>query len=304
MLSITVFGAVLDGQLVLRLVAGIFGVANWHWITLFPVEVNGPLWSISFEITSYVLLPIGFLALFALGTRLPRWASRLGWLALIGLTLGAHLLFVAWFPIDNVRRSWDFGLVGGAKTWMPLFNPFSFFAMFAIGAFAAGIQLWLSRYRSWIFDVLVLLSIAFAVWRFAEQAGHRMDTGYGWLGIPYGFPLFPIAVAAVLATTPSSVLIGRLLDNPLTTFIARISFGIYIWHYLIMELVRHFWDPAFTYNGQRDPDLFNASMAITVVATLVAAVASFYLVERPAIRWARNLEKRTSTGAIPAPAPA
>ena len=54
-LGITVFRVPLDGWLVVRFVAGFLGISDWHWLTLFPVEINGPLWSIGFEITSYVL---------------------------------------------------------------------------------------------------------------------------------------------------------------------------------------------------------------------------------------------------------
>jgi peptidoglycan/LPS O-acetylase OafA/YrhL len=133
---------------------------------------------------------------------------------------------------------------------------------------------------------------------------HPIDTGYGWLDIPYGFPWFVLAIGAILATTPSSVLVGRILDNPFSVFIARISFGIYIWHYLIMELVRQFWDRDFYYNGHWDPVRFNATMLVVTVLTLVAATVSFNLIERPAIQWARGLEKRRSPEPISATAPA
>src|SRR5690606_22416348 len=122
-----------DGQLVLRFFAGVFLVADWHWVTLFPVEVNGPLWSISFEVTSYVLLPLGLAGLFLVrGVTGPGWQSRALWPTAIAVALLAHWLFVTWFPIDNVRRGWDYGMLGGAKWWMPRYNAFGFFSMFAI----------------------------------------------------------------------------------------------------------------------------------------------------------------------------
>ncbi|HEY9013408.1 MAG TPA: acyltransferase family protein, partial [Devosia sp.] len=96
-LSITVFGARVDGQLILRFLAGFFLVADWHWVTLFPVEINGPLWSISFEVTSYVLLPLGLAGLFLVRDATGRgWQSRLFWLVAIGLALVAHWLFVTY----------------------------------------------------------------------------------------------------------------------------------------------------------------------------------------------------------------
>ena len=63
--TIAIFGARLDGELLLRFLAGFLLVADWHWLTFFPVEVNGPLWSIGFEVTSYMLLPLGFALLFS-----------------------------------------------------------------------------------------------------------------------------------------------------------------------------------------------------------------------------------------------
>ena len=83
-LSILIFGATLDGELILRFVAGAVVMADWHWLTFFPVEVNGPLWSISFEVTSYALLPLGFFGLFALGKLSRGWSGRVLWLVVIG----------------------------------------------------------------------------------------------------------------------------------------------------------------------------------------------------------------------------
>jgi len=44
------------GPLLLRYIAGLLLVADFHWLTWFPVEFNGPLWSIARKITSYALL--------------------------------------------------------------------------------------------------------------------------------------------------------------------------------------------------------------------------------------------------------
>ena len=106
-LSSTVFDAELDGWLVLRFLAGLFLLSDWHWVTLFPVEVNGPLWSIGFEITSYVLLPLGLAALFLLRPAAGRgWQARVLWLGVVGLALVAHWLFVEFVPVDGRMRGW------------------------------------------------------------------------------------------------------------------------------------------------------------------------------------------------------
>ncbi|HEV2517545.1 MAG TPA: acyltransferase [Devosia sp.] len=292
-LSITVFGAVLDGQLVLRLVAGIFTVADWHWITLFPVEVNGPLWSISFEVTSYLLLPLGFAALFFLGRWSGTgWQSRLLWVGVIGLALVAHWLFARYVQVDAQQRGWDHGLIGGAKYWMPRFNPFGFFAMFAIGALAGGLQVRWAKYRHALFDLIAVAAFAWGIYLMQQQLSAETSDGWGWLGVPYGFPWFVLAVGLFLSTSPSSAVLGQLLDNPVTRYIAKISFGIYIWHYPVLELVRVYWDPKIDHGQSPDPTRFVVTCAIITVITFIVAHLSYHLVEKPVIQWARGKERR------------
>jgi peptidoglycan/LPS O-acetylase OafA/YrhL len=292
-LSVAVFGARLDGWLVLRYAAGFLGVSDWHWTTLFPVEVNGPLWSIGFEITSYVLLPFGLVALFLLrpfsGTG---WQSRILWLGVIALAVLAHWLFVTFVRVDPIGRGWDYGLQGGAKFWMPRYNPFGFFAIFAIGALAAGIQVRLAKYRSLLFDAVVLGGFALALWSFSRQMLLRDDpNGFGWLGIPYDFPIFPLIVALILVAAPSSALIGAALDNPVSRFIARISFGIYIWHYIVLELARRYFVPDIDHGSMADPTRFVLTASAITAVTIIISMLSYWLIEAPAIRWARGRER-------------
>ena len=290
-LAITVFGFALDWQLVLRLVAGIFVVADWHWVTLFPVEVNGPLWSISFEVTSYLLLPLGFALLFVASRWAGQgWQSRLMWVGVLALAILAHWLFTRYYRVDLRQRGWDYGLIGGAKFWMPRFNPFGFFAMFAIGSLAAGLQVRWTKYRKGLFDLVALIAIGWAVQRMVVQYYAPTPDSWGWLGVPYGFPWFVLAVALFLAAAPSGLWLGRALDNALTRYIARISFGIYIWHYLVLELVRLYWDPLIQHGTAVDPVRFAVTSTIITGVTIVVAHISYTMLEEPMIRWARRRE--------------
>jgi peptidoglycan/LPS O-acetylase OafA/YrhL len=286
-LSTTVFAVPLDGSLALRFFAGLFLVSDLHWSTLFPVEFNGPLWSIGFEVTSYVLLPICLAVLFWLRPRVTRvWAMRLIWIAIVGLVVGVHWLIVSYIPMDRSNVGWQFGLQGGAKVWVPRFNPFGFFAIFALGALAAGAQVRFARLRSVSFDIAALVGLAFALWSMAASTSDREGEGFGLADIPYRFPVFPLAVGLILATLPSSVLLGRLADNPISVFVARVSFGLYVWHYLIIEIARQVWLPNLAYQQIESTRLWLV-VSITVVAIgFVIATASFYLLEQPIIRWA------------------
>ena len=300
-LSFTVFGASLDGWLVLRYLAGLFLVSDWHWTSLFPVEVNGPLWSIGFEVTSYVLLPLGFWALFALGRgRLTGWPARLAWLVVIAAALVAHWLFFNFVAVDQTRKGWDFGLQGGAKVWMPWFNPFGFFAMFAVGALAAGAQVRLAQVRSVLFDVVCLAGIAVAGWMLWRNGLSGPSDFHGFLGIPYDFPFFHLAIGVILAAAPSSVVIGRLLDNRAVKYVAQISFGLYVWHYVVLELVRVYWLPDIAQSSMGDGTRFFIGAAVILGITGVIADRSYRWLEAPVISWARGLEtKAPSPSAAP-----
>lgn len=290
-LSVTLFGFMLDGWLWLRYAAGMLLVSDWHWTTLFPVEINGPLWSIGFEVTSYLLLPLGFLAFFALARgRLSGWRARLAWLVVIAVALGAHWLFSNYVRVDPIGKGWNFGLQGGAKTWMPWFNPFSFFAMFAVGALAGGVQLILARFRSLFFDAVALAALIAAGWLVWSNGLRGGGEFYGWLRVPYEFPTFQLLIGAVLATAPAGIVVGRVLDNPLVAWLARISFGLYVWHYVVLELVRLYWVPEITQGTMSDPTKFLVASAVITGISIVVANLSWRLLELPVITWARGLE--------------
>ena len=76
----------------------------------------------------------------------------------------------------------------------------------------------------------------------------------------------------------------------MTRYIATISFGIYVWHYLVMELVRLYWVPDFYYRGVSDMTLFVVICGVVSLVTLAIAHLSWHLVEKPAIHWARRQE--------------
>jgi hypothetical protein len=289
LLSLWLGGTVFDGEQAIRLFAGFFLLSDWHWLTLFPVDNNGPLWSIGFEVTSYVLLPFCLAMLF--GFKLNGWPARMAWIGVIGGVLFLHSAVVQWAPIDEVERGWSHGLVGGAKAWMPRFNPIGFFAIFALGALASGVQTMLAGKRYWVFDLVGLAAIATMSVIIANHIG-GLNEGFGWLGIPYAFPWMPLSVGLTLVALPSSLLVGRLLDNRLSRFIAEISFGIYIWHFLVIWLLGRLVPPSFDTSGEAAWSVWLWSSGATIAISVGLATASFYLLERPVVHWARTLEAR------------
>jgi peptidoglycan/LPS O-acetylase OafA/YrhL len=269
-------------------------MSQWHWRTFFPVEGNGPLWSISFEVTSYALLPFCFLWLFAIpeNHRSPL-VTRLAWLGIIAVTLIAHETFRTLSPPDEINRGWQYGMQGGAKEWMPNYNPIGFFAVFALGSLAAGIQIMLARKRRIWFDIIAFACLAAAGFQLPLSTGGPWEA-YGWLGIPYAFPLFPILIAVALVSLSRSVLLATLLDNAFMRFAATISFGIYIWQDIVLTSMQTI-SPAIFGIGKDDPlrDWFIGCTFATVIIFLIASL-SYFLLERPAIRHAARITRKNS----------
>ncbi|MET3896533.1 peptidoglycan/LPS O-acetylase OafA/YrhL [Devosia sp. UYZn731] len=292
-LSFAVFGFPLDGWLWLRYGAGLLLVSDWHWTTLFPVELNGPLWSIGFEVTAYVLMPLGFWLVFRAARRVRNGLAQLAlWLGVIALALGAHWLFANLVQVDQVNAGWDHGLQGGAKAWMPRINPFSMFAIFAIGALTGGLQVRLARYRHGLFDALALLALMATGWTIWQVFLVGSVESFAFLDVPYAFPWLPLALGTMLAVTPSTVLIGLLLDNRAVRYLAQISFGIYVWHYLAIELIAKFVFPQLLL-GAHDQTLFITGTLAVIAISIFIADLSYRKLERPVINWARGLEKKT-----------
>ncbi|MBY3597506.1 acyltransferase family protein [Rhizobium bangladeshense] len=298
-LGLTLLALPVTPELVVRYVSGLLFMSQWHWRTLFPVEADGPLWSIPFEATSYVLLPACFLLLFRWPPLRQRpFLARFAWLCVIVVVLLAHLAILSLFALDDIGRGWAYGLQGGAKEWMPKYNPIGFFAVFALGALAAGIEIMLPARRSSWFDAMALLALATAGFRLLISPGGSAE-GYGWLDIPYGFPVFPLAVATALVSLSHSQYLGSLLDNAPVRYIAKISFGIYIWQEIILTLIQRLDPGSFGAASANVVTGWLQSCGLTVALVFLVASLSYYLLERPAIDFGNRLTSSPPDRATP-----
>ncbi len=179
-LAVAVFGTPFSPDMLYRYVAGLLFVGEFHWLTLFPVEVNGPLWSIGMEVASYALLPLGLLALFALPRPIAAWPSRLVFAGVVAAALVGHLLVLTLMPKETVEADFGYGLIGGAKYWMPQFNVFGFFVVFAMGSLTAGLSVLWRGERRVLADVLVVLGLVgagAAMWHVAPGGRRKPSAG-------------------------------------------------------------------------------------------------------------------------------
>ncbi|NEJ70193.1 acyltransferase family protein [Rhizobium phaseoli] len=298
-LSLTLLALPLTPELAFRYFSGLLFMSQWHWRTFFPVEADGPLWSIPFEVTSYILLPLCFFLLFRLSILRQRpLLARFAWLCVIATVLLAHVLILTVFPFDDIGRGWQYGLQGGAKEWMPRYNPIGFFAVFALGALAAGVEVMLSRRPSAWFDAAALLALAVAGYRLVISPGGSAEA-YGWLEIPYGFPVFPLAIATALVSLCHSQRLGRLLDNAPVRYVAKISFGIYIWQEVILISIQRLNPGSFGASSENVVTGWLLSCGLAAALVLLVASLSYHLLERPAIDTGNRLTSPQSNRATP-----
>jgi peptidoglycan/LPS O-acetylase OafA/YrhL len=181
---------------------------------------------------------------------------------------------------------------------MPRYNPISFFAVFALGALAAGVEVMLPAKRSSWFDAAAALAIAVAGYRLVISPGGS-DAGYGWLEIPYGFPVFPLAVATALVSLSHSQRLGRLLDNAPVRYIAKVSFGIYIWQEIILILIQRLDPGSFGFSSENVVTGWLQSCGLAAALILLVASLSYFLLEKPAIDFGNRLTSRQPNRATP-----
>lgn len=300
-----------------RLVAGLTFTSGFHYVTFFPSAINGPLWSISLEVFSYVLMPLLLAGIFWLrGLRARRadagaadaradagrtegtpLRALLYWLGAILLVTGLNAVVVATVKLSDEGKGWDYGDIGGAKEWMPGYNPLGFFAHFAIGVLAAlliamrstrlagsptrGVSAW--------FDVIALAGLGGAaalIWLGRDPAE---PSNQGWFqNQPYQWPFFALLIMTLLVGLAHSRWLGRAFDNRFFRYTATVSFGLYIWHYLLLTLFSEITDGRYQYWGIQSAGQHIAISASLLVIAYAIATVSWKFIEQPALRskWA------------------
>jgi peptidoglycan/LPS O-acetylase OafA/YrhL len=86
----------------------------------------------------------------------------------------------------------------------------------------------------------------------------------------------------ILGMLHGTGLMRRLLDSPALLFVGMVSYSLYLWHWAVLKVVT-FAVPA--------PPMLKAWLVL--IGSLLVAALSYWLIERPALRWSAKLRKRT-----------
>jgi peptidoglycan/LPS O-acetylase OafA/YrhL len=254
------------------------------------------LWTLAIEVSFYLLLPVlGWLSARMAGTLRRALAGQ-------ACLLAAMVMAPPLFNLAQLR--WLPG--SQALLWLPAYTDW-----FAIGmalavfsAIPAGAPV-MPRIRRVLLDwaaapgtcwlaagVLYLLSsLPLGNPRTLAPALYWQWTAQHTL---YGAAAFFLMLPLVLGEHPG---IDRVLGSRAARFGGNISYSVYLWHVPLMPKVQ-------SALGYHEFDgHFLSLLAATLLAAIAAATVSWYLLERPALRYASASWRRPSASPEPAPAP-
>lgn len=264
-----------------RALAG-FAFVTWiHPATFFPTDLNGPLWYVAYDM-------MGGLAIIAVMGFVAKLSKKWAW---TGLAAGAGVLLVAHFAWLNMPFKVDYG---PAVDWYPTYNPFLFGLHFLVGAAFGGLIVKAESRKmrkSYWFDAAFVVSLV-AVYAFLWDIREAGDFDYAFPAGPYRFPIVPALFGFALFAAAYAKEIGRILDNRAFRTIATLSYSAYLYHALVIALLRHYVFPGFAVM----PAQWWTMAAITFPATFAIAYLSNRYVEMWAvIAYRKATSKRTAS---------
>ncbi|WIG59624.1 MAG: Acyltransferase [Ktedonobacterales bacterium] len=251
-------------------VAHLLMIHAWLPSTL---DWNQPSWSLSVEALFYALFPL-LLPLFARQGRRGLWVLFIGSWLLFGLDM--YLLVFAGGQTGLAEQSWWSSVV----RYNPLVSLPEFLAGMALGLlFVKRSASTVSRARRMsglAFDAVVIgVALCLAALLLALYKLGLMTMDYDSMA-PFALPLLA-ALMYVLAFKRG--ITARVLSIPVVVWLGEISYGIYILHVPLWELLSGFAEKTFNFA----PDNV---IIVPVYGLLLLAVAglSFRYIERPARR--------------------
>jgi peptidoglycan/LPS O-acetylase OafA/YrhL len=285
-----------QGYTIRKIISAFTFTSGFHYTTFFPTTSNTPLWTISYEVFSYLLLPIFMFGMFVLPIKRKFRHGFSYWILVMGIVFVVNSLIITYLQPDDVNRGIKYGLIGVAKWWMPYVNPVAFFAHFAIGIFTAGFIVWMDIHKELqdrlgrlkLFDIMALTGFALFLLILWTQR-NTPTFGFSFQHQLHYYPYLALSVAVILTSIPYSTIVAKILDNGFFKFTAKISFGLYLWHLLIIQTINllvpeynffAFITPADAVDMARIGRWFGLSVIVVSVAYILSTI-SWYALEKP-----------------------
>lgn len=254
--------------------ASILYVANWvyAYADTFPYGPLSHTWSLSIEEQYYIFWPLlltGLLVLFSGRRRLAVAVVLAGVAASMAVRLW---LFDSGSPLQRISLGTDTraapllmgSALGMATTWwLGRATPAAINAIRVLGVVSLAVLVWMTVGPRYLPSVL------------AEHPARVYEEGLTIATVA------SVGSIAWVVTDPRGVLARLLSIRPLV-WLGKISYGLYLWHVPIYVLLT----PAFLGVS------YYATQAVRILATVIVATASYYLLERPFLNLKRRYERR------------
>lgn len=262
-----------------------------HYLLLFNYSsqsifaINPAFWTLAVEMQFYALFPFIFLLL----TGLPRGFRVAGLLMLAILAYFIHLQIMqcghcqAWGSLEaNTSKGPNpvlaysllahlphflLGVMGGSGYWM--LSAIRKRHYLVVQGWAEGVA-WIA-----IFLVLIIL---------ATPLEDKLSIPFGH----YTLPLVPMALALIVVCTHYTVLLKSLLELPPIRWIGQVSYGVYIFHLPVLNVIERYMRNA----GWPVAQHWLIFLIIAIALTLAVAAISYYLLERPLLRIISTIRAR------------
>jgi peptidoglycan/LPS O-acetylase OafA/YrhL len=245
---------------------------------------TGHFWSLAVEEHFYLILP-ALLVLFPKHRKLALWL-------LTGLAMLWFAVYVLHTPPDLRSISWE------RRTDLrigSLLLPATL-ALYLVGPSRATLERWVHpTYCLVLIVVIVVLFLVkghfypaalkpvnpaiYDVDNFVTPRGGDVNVLHNII-IPFAFPLLVLATLLHPLTW-----IGRLLEAKVLRHIGRVSYSVYLWQELFWGKALRHW-----------PIAHIQKPYIVVVTIPLAALASYFLIEKPCIRWGHRLAPPPTPG--------
>jgi peptidoglycan/LPS O-acetylase OafA/YrhL len=278
-----------------------FGLTQIYDTTRYFHGVN-QAWTLATEISFYAFLPIYALAVRAVARRFPLHKIRVEVLGLVSLVVVCVVWRLAWFTYDPFWHRYGPGQPArtgpapfaslATQYWLP-----SHFDLFALGMGLALVSVLVVNHRDRVPSIGRVADWIGAVpwlWWGLAAAVYTLAS-YG-VGLPrnlvtltggqffvrqalYGLTAFLLLLPAVFGDQDRG-LVRRFLRWTPVAYFGLVSYGVYLWHQAWLGYVRETWLGQSEFSGS-----IVTIVVIATACTLVTASLSYYLVERPVLRF-------------------
>ncbi|MGX9790276.1 acyltransferase family protein [Mycobacterium sp. MMS18-G62] len=252
-----------------------------------------PSWSLTLEYAFYVSVPLLGMLLFALRKRTSTRPLRLALVAPVFLIVMAFtgrslvpMLVHRSGITDRVLLDWGPNWVAVfTKTFLTNADTFAM-GMLAAVVFVAMEQFSMSERlsrRVRLYSALAIIPATGAfLWLLATASPFATS------GIAAVCGLMILVIIAPLARGEDSP-IARHLDSAPLRFVGKVSLSAYLWHFPLMLLLGRWGLMA----GDSVPGMLR-NVVVVLTVTFVVSAVTFYLVEQPAMNWAKRYRARWS----------